>query len=75
MKDNLHVLKIYNNIMKSVLANIENPLLFDGTLALANCFKRNIKLVTLELHGFFIHHPDFPRLIDALYGCHNLKKL
>jgi len=55
MKTNLYVLKLYNNIMKTILNNTEVPYLLTGTVALANCLNNNNKLVSLELHGFFIH--------------------
>ncbi|CDW83610.1 UNKNOWN [Stylonychia lemnae] len=74
-KSNLHVLKLYNNIMNVILSNIEVPLLPLGTISLAQCIEVNTKLTSLELHGFFFHEPDFPLLVDALMHCNNLKNI
>ena len=75
MKNNLHVLKLYNNLMYAIQNNIDVPYLLTGTAALTKCFYHNQTLVTLELHGFFFHQPDFPFFIDALRNCKNLKRL
>eukprot|EP00347_Sterkiella_histriomuscorum_P002126 403369370 len=76
-KQNLHVLKLYNNIMNFILnsPDKELPYLTIGTADLAQCLKLNTRLTSLELHGFFFHQPDFPLVIDALLNCHSLKNL
>ena len=55
-KGNLHVLKLYNNIMRTTVTNnYELAYIINGTPSLANCIMTNTKLTCLELHGFFLH--------------------